>query len=455
MKKLLYCPAAYLAGLTILILLLLCACLIPNSALTENARTSAEYISEYEDSFFDIERGGILPYQRQDNYADMILFNIAISLDTSKPLESMLEANYLLDPYRKSSDLVLARLDGEGVNADYSRYWHGMLIFIRPLLTVTTYPVMRVINSVVLGGLFAWLCILLMRRGLWQLALATVFACSVTDFASAALCFEFYIMCMISLLASCLALIIDKRHTKTGRFIDDEIHLLVFFTFVGTATCFFDFLTAETLTILLPLIMVLVTRAVGSDNKADDQRKFGITTKRAFMLIVSSAAVWGIAYALTYVMKWVLAAAVSPDIGFSDAFGYAGVRAVGTVENAVFPLPYESFLRNLAMLPILCLPKTDLAIWAVIGIFGAAVLVYLAACGRPIKEMGVPAVIWLLALVPYVRYIVLCNHSTLHHFFTYRAQASSIIATIAALWLACEPTLYGANSKHAWKRRRR
>lgn len=40
-----------------------------------------------------------------------------------------------------------------------------------------------------------------------------------------------------------------------------------------------------------------------------------------------------------------------------------------------------------------------------------------------------------LGLVPYLRYIVLSNHSYLHEYFTYRAQAATVMALCALVWL--------------------
>ncbi len=444
MKKLLLCPICYTVGLVVLALLLLLSCTIPSEWLHDNARESAEYILETEDSFYDIERGGAFAYQRLDNYADMMLFNIAVTVDSSHPLDSMLAARYLLDPYRKSASLVVARIDGEAPNADYSRYWHGMLVFLRPLLCVMDYNAMRVLNAFVMCGVVGWLCALLCRRKMAWYALALVASIVLTDFMTTPLCFEFYIMSILSLIFTALVLIIDGRRVRDGGFVEREWHLLVYFTLVGLATCFFDFLTAETLTLLLPLISVIVARTCDGDGG----QTFSVTPKQVITLIIGAALCWGMAYALTYVVKWGLAAALCEDISFADAIGYAGVRAVGEVEKAVFPLPIEALLRNIAMLPVFSMPGTDMGIFAIVGIIAGVALVGLVLCGRKPRELGLPLIIASLALVPYVRYVVLCNHSTLHHFFTYRAQAASILALISAARLAVDPKIIRKESKH-------
>ena len=44
-----------------------------------------------------------------------------------------------------------------------------------------------------------------------------------------------------------------------------------------------------------------------------------------------------------------------------------------------------------------------------------------------------------LGMIPYIRYLVLCNHSFVHFFFTYRAQATSILALCFIVFELVEP----------------
>ena len=57
----------------------------------------------------------------------------------------------------------------------------------------------------------------------------------------------------------------------------------------------------------------------------------------------------------------------------------------------------------------------------------------------------------LVGLIPYMRYVVLHNHSYLHYFFTYRAQ----MATILAILLILEKLTDGRWPVNANKRKRR
>ncbi len=44
----------------------------------------------------------------------------------------------------------------------------------------------------------------------------------------------------------------------------------------------------------------------------------------------------------------------------------------------------------------------------------------------------------IMAIIPYIRFIVLHNHSYIHYFFTYRAQAATIMAIVLIVWAITE-----------------
>ena len=69
-----------------------------------------------------------------------------------------------------------------------------------------------------------------------------------------------------------------------------------------------------------------------------------------------------------------------------------------------------------------------------------------------ISSNGFAQLMLTAGLLPYLRYIVLSNHSYLHDFFTYRAQAASVLALIAAFWYC---TAGHSNKKAAAKKGKR
>lgn len=72
-----------------------------------------------------------------DNYADAILLNILWNIDSKQPVLTSLDTKYCdSGDYGVNWGLHQA-LNGKKANCDYSRYWHGSVIFLRPLLLVT------------------------------------------------------------------------------------------------------------------------------------------------------------------------------------------------------------------------------------------------------------------------------------------------------------------------------
>ena len=92
-----------------------------------------------------------------DNYTDALMINTAYSVDSEKPLES---AILMRRSYRPKENLKLEEVGTndkpiqcliENVNEtnetylEYSRYWHGYMIYLRPLLVFFNYLQIRII----------------------------------------------------------------------------------------------------------------------------------------------------------------------------------------------------------------------------------------------------------------------------------------------------------------------
>lgn len=87
---------------------------------------------------------------------------------------------------------------------------------------------------------------------------------------------------------------------------------------------FFDFLTCETLTILIPLLIVFIMRK--QENRLP-------ALKDSVLLTVKCGAAWGLAYAGTFLAKWCAASAVTGENKFAAALASAEIRFVGEAEE--------------------------------------------------------------------------------------------------------------------------
>jgi len=202
----------------------------------------------------------------------------------------------------------------------------------------------------------------------------------------------------------------------------------------GVCTCFFDFLTAETLPLTVPLLILWVLRY-----EAGELSEW----KKEWKYLLSCGSIWCLGYALMFVFKWILVAVFSGKEAFMLALSSAGVRFMGEVHtgnNSLTPLATSSqrlfgaIFRNQRMLFPYKSGMSDFAgfasFFAVFFVCSFCIYVFRWK-NYSGKMLGICA---LLASVPYVRFIVLQNHAFTHYFFTYRAQMVTVMALLYCTW---------------------
>ena len=165
--------AAFAATVAVLFVLLLGACALPAQPVLEHVYDSARTIQQeglYPEYF------GFKLFQ-MDNYTDTIMLFEAAAMGEQDPLTAMMTATaYNVDNFETmASDLAVycertiplstgAQKAVQLVPFSYARYWHGYLIWLRPLLCVMSITGVRVVQYLVLFALLAVI--------LWQLRAA-------------------------------------------------------------------------------------------------------------------------------------------------------------------------------------------------------------------------------------------------------------------------------------------
>lgn len=402
-----------IANLSLLILMVLTA-QIPKSSIESNSQKSAAYLYEKEALFHTVVAGQKLT--TIDNYADTILLNIVYCLDPQHPLESVLLASHYKEEWQNANEAyVLAVTKHRAPNQPYTRYWHGEIIFLRPLLMFLDIRGIRLMNAVVMTALLGSLGALLIKKEQKLLLGAFIIGFISVGGVMAPLCLEYISTFIIMLGVSIAALLIEEK--------GDEKLLPLFFA-AGMLTSFFDFLTTETITLTMPLVMVLCIR----------QRKGMLKDfKSGFSLSTKAGALWAGAYALMWLSKWSISTLVLKTNTFKAALEQAEVRAVGGAASSLAAQYIGAVFRNIALLVPFNFGKTygEVALL----MLGAAFVVFcvLFLYKRRQQETWFLHLIMLIGLVPYIRYIVLSNHSYLHYFFTYRAQIVTVTVLLYAL----------------------
>jgi len=401
--------AGLLAGLWVLFLLsMMLVTQIPRDAYAENLTEAAEFY-ETADMFETLIDGR--GETTLHHYADAVLLNILWNFDADKPLRSVLDSAYYAEKDATQGQNLAETVRGAEANVSYARYWHGMLLFVAPLLCFLPLNGVKAVGAVLLAALVAAHLILLWRRGQRAAAAVSAAGLILCWVWVVPLCIEYYSCFALAFLFADLILWKDGRLRRA--------YLL--FIAAGALTCFFDFLTCEILTLGVPLVCLLLVR-----------RESG---KGAFFTAVQNCIAWLAAYALTWLCRWTLAAAVlgrplhdvalaqgmlrlTGDLGVSVDVGFQPLAAVTVNLSFIFPMSMAEGAR---------------AIWTVF----IMICIVLVCAWYSFRRRGGDCGPWLMllciALIPFLRFFVVSNHAALHPFFTFRDLYLTIIAVGSAM----------------------
>ncbi len=424
--KIILRQAGVFAGTFVLLLLLLLgAALIPKSAIRSNMEKSSELLCE-NIVFYNLQEN--ISGSKIDRYADSILLSIAYQMSSGNPLRKAMEAAYYYSPYKNENDNFRESLmmDYEP-NQQYIRYWHGSVIFVKLFHLFGSLKAMYICNAILMAVLF---CVLewMLLRGVRQRGQAPVVqkyliaaSLAVALIAVSVWFVPYSLEYTWTFLVTFAVSIIGILFVRKGH----ENRLFSLFLISGMVTSFLDFLTTETLTLLVPLLLVSACR----ESEDDDDKSGRLCTKGARPLWCSL--LWAVGYVGMWVMKWVLASVVLRENVMQYVSGHVSERIGDTEEFTLLEYMRNAVGRNVSCLfPAEYGPAGKVIPLVVLFILVAFVVVF----RRKKIDFGRIALYAAIGLVPYVRYIMLRNHSYLHFFFTYRAQAATVLALFMILW---------------------
>lgn len=451
-----------LASLSCIALLLL-VCKIPQSAIEENSRLSAQYLVK-EDAFPLV--AGRLIGSRGDNYADSNLLNVIYHVDSDRAFYSLIASPYYRvegeSAQENYHDTVVLSL---GPNADYARYWHGSQVLIRPLLVLTSVKGIRLALFALLIALNLWLIARLLRQGQRYAAIIYIAGLLLTGFWMTAFSLE-YIMTFLVMTAACIGVSFLCRDASAPKGDSPAAcrapvaaaqarQMTALFIVSGVVTCFLDFLTTETLTFTVPYLLYLFL--------LKSQDRLG-TLRRELSRMAKWGAAWLASYAAMFAIKWGLIGVTLGTSAFADALRSAAVRMDGSILAAGLSAGEAgsrlqqmsgALLRNLACLfPV----TTDVSKPAVLmltwGVLAVSFAVFYLLRKDPVDGRLI-ALLALTAAIPYARFLCLSNHSYIHYFFAYRAQMAAVMALGGMLLFSIRPGLKAASSAGKTRKRRK
>ena len=409
MKTKISIPVYMIIAMAVCVLLLLISACIPVKLIQKQSEKSAEYFAKRQP--FALVMGNHVN-SIQDNYSDTVLCDIAYCIDTSHPLASAIRAKYAQSEYEEAYEGYLAVVNGtEEPNREYGRYWHGSLVLIRPLLMLMHIGMIRILCGVTIMMLQAGIAFILIRMKKTSFAICWLLALLLVHPWMFFTSLE-YGTAFLTASAASLAMLLKKDHTDAGT--------MPFFAMIGVVTCFVDFLTTETLTFTLPMLLLLVIRM---------SEEVGIVS------VIKNGICWMSGYLMMFVLKLGLLTAVAGADVMKSSMDEGLLRLGGEVRTAnISTAPVVGFGKQLSGAVwhnLACLYPTPTGEMRPTGVLIATVLI--AAIGfaavyllhdRIDVKMFLP--MGMVAVLPYFRFLVLSNHSYLHFFITYRAQMVTI-----------------------------
>ena len=442
------------ATIVICIALLFVTALIPQNALQKNMEKSSDYYNNHQ--MFDHVTDYMF-LSRQDNYADCILTNIIYHIDQNNLAESILSASYY-NPEDEGVQTSFAYAVGSKVepNVDYSRYWHGSMVLLRPLFIIFDIAEVRMVLGILILIMTVWFEVLLFKNHYSVFGVCYGIGLILVSVWMCAFCVEYampFVVMSVELpvLFALLTRAYEKEDVQNDKVKRDEhklgnqkadehksdnfkpeVILWAVLACAGIVTAFVDFLTTETITFTMAYVLYLIVK--------NRHSQMG-TVKEELIYLVKSGIVWLVSYGLMIALKWVLALIVLGKDAFFNALSQAALRisgdaTLGNVTGAEVVSDYErisgALWRNIgciypfkstmsygtAMIFILLVGLVVFSIW------------YLF---REKAKSCINKVMVMVSLIPVLRFLVLNNHSYIHFFFTYRALLVSVVVIMYIL----------------------
>lgn len=309
---------------------------------------------------------------------------------------------------------------------NYGRYWHGYVAILRPIFYFIDYWDLLLING--FGQLFVMGCVgyavykvTQKKRYLLAFFCSCAFLTPMATAVSLQYSPVFYISMLGSLFCLCRAeWILEKKRRY------------YLFLILGILTCYFDFLTYPLLSFAFPFCWLMVA----ADAKLDCRSRWKLLFGGGISYVIG----WGGFFAV----KWLVQAVIlGPEI-LKDGLSAVLFRMDGSLDEEIMLLHqtynqidtlYNNFRHFLFPLFVL---------------FLLAWIIIFACCflRRGLQMKTEQLIYTAVTLTSIAWYLILHNHTSIHHLFTYRIYGASLLGFML---FVCGYMGDRADSRVAWK----
>lgn len=386
---------------------------IPAEAMAENVEESALVL--YNEGLYP----WLYPWctSMVDNFTDTFMLLHAAYENDQPPL---VQAMNIYRPYFETrdmpyQDLVEHYIEGrEYLNEyTYERYWHGYLVYLKPLLCIMNYASIRTANGIFQTLLLAVVVFLLVKNGMKRYIPAYLVALGLLVPATLAMCLQ-YSSCYYAMTFGVIALLLSRgKLEKREGFI---------FLFIGIFVAYVDFLTYPIATVGVPLAVYYAMRQ-------------DLDLKQAAFKMVKLCFCWCLGYGGMWAGKWVLGSFFTGNNQLSGAMDKVAERTTGDVYGEVAENPaLKAWTENWEYF------RNSPFVYLMVLVLVAAAAVFAV---RLLRRKTSPAMLTqaapfaVIACMPVVWYAVLSNHSIMHAWFTHK---SLVVLAFALMCLTLKLT---------------
>ena len=381
---------------------------IPTETINKNLIISADIL----------EKEGLYPVldsntsSTLDNYTDSLMLHTAGYNITKSPLVEAVLINRLecVDNISPLNSLLCDIKDtGQPMEIiSYSTYWHGYLVFLKPLLTLFSYQQIRFINTIIQCLLLVVLFSLMIKNKMHLYIAPTLLLFGFQGMASTFLSLQFSNVFYIYVVGLILLLLFYKNWKNTSK-------ILIYFTLLGAITAYLDLLTYPLVTFGVPVVLLLVL-----------EKKLNLFSQ--IRTVISSGFAWLLGFAGMWIGKGAIGSLITGNNIFAEMFSSVKFRTTGSAGNKTVSF-YSAIGSN-----ILGFFRSNFLIFAVLFcllFFFLILFQYIKTkqANHILKNLG----FILICIAPVCWYIVLKQHSYIHYWFTCRELLISLFSITTML----------------------
>lgn len=348
----------------------------------------------------------------RDNFTDAIMLGNAVYADE---IRGGLQKALGVYRYIDESEMPIASLQSYlnkgsgGRDISYSRYWHGYLIVLKPLLCIFTYSQIKIINVLLQGILFILLCLKMGKRINWRYSVCFVGGTLAVFPFVIPFCMQYSTATYVMLISCIIYLFHMDYWNEKGR-------ILYYFMLIGVVTSYVDFLTYPVITLGGALVISML---------AGEER---------IKVIIKNSVIWCVGYFGMWFGKWVAASIVLQENIIQDGFKQMLFRISSETETiskgriSSFSAVFANFSSMTNIYYVL--------VFLLLLVF--LIVVIKNSPNYKLKYLVQQKHFLLVALYPFIWYAVIKNHSYDHSSFTYRALFVTVFALMVMIVRSCE-----------------